>query len=254
VTVSIQRTGAGHVFATRAGMQRAIVGRERTTMPAHRIVSTTLALLLVTLPSTLRADPITVTGGHVQVETSLSLARILLTGRDFALSTGTEDFFSDLRQCAPCEPNVPVSLGARWAPTGINGGSATVNGVHFSEVFFGPGSSGTFTTPAMTLAGSGPVTVTLPFTFRGTVTGFASSAFADPVFTTALAGSGTARARFNTFVFDRTTLFSATDLPGADFQLEYVFSGVSPTPEPATLLLMASGALVLEARRRRRTV
>jgi len=223
-------------------------------MPTHRIVTAMLALLLVTRPSTLCADPITVTGGHVQVETSLSLARISLTGHDFTLSTGTEDFLSDLRQCAPCEPNLPVSLGARWAPTGINGGSATVNGVHFSEVFFGPGSTGTFATSTVTLAGSGPVTVTLPFTFRGTVTGFASSQFDDPVFTTALVGSGTARARFNTFVSDGTTLFSATDLPGADFQLEYVFSGASPTPEPATLLLIASGALVLETRRRRRTV
>ena len=147
-----------------------------------------------------------------------SLARISLTGHDFTLSTGTEDFLSDLRQCAPCEPNLPVSLGARWAPTGFNGGSATGVWCPLSEVFFGPGSTGTFTTSTVTLAGSGPVTVTLPFTFRGTVTGFASSQFDHPVFTTALVGSGTARADSRVRL-RRTTLFSATDLPGADFQL-----------------------------------
>jgi len=222
-------------------------------MPSHLRRAVIRALLIVVaLPLPLRADPITVTSGNVQVETSLLLARISLAGDRFAVSTGAEDFFSDLRFCVPCEPNAPVNLGASWRPTSINGGTATVNGVRFPELFFGPGSSGTFTTPSVTLTGSAPTTVTVPFTFKGTITGFASQELNDPVFTASLVGSGTARARFVPIVDSSGPLFNAVDLPGTDFQLEYTFSRVSATPEPGTLLLIGAGALVLEARRRRR--
>jgi hypothetical protein len=220
-------------------------------------IATALALLLIALPSPLRAEPVRVTSGEVQVETSLSLARISMAGSGFALSLGTEDFFSDLRFCEPCDPSAPVvNLGATWKPTGTNGGSATVNGVHFPEVFFGLGTSGTFTTENFTLTGSESVTVTMPFTFRGTIAAFDSSNFNPfqdtPVFTLPVFGSGTARAHFIASIADGTPLFSNDALPGTDFNLQYVFSDVSTTPEPGTLLLIASGAAVAEARRRRR--
>lgn len=63
-------------------------------MPSHLRRAVILALLIVVaLPLPLRADPITVTSGNVQVETSLLLARISLAGDRFAVSTGAEDFF-----------------------------------------------------------------------------------------------------------------------------------------------------------------
>ena len=226
-------------------------------MPTPRFATVALVLLLAALPSALRADEIRVTGGDVQVETGISQARISMAGSGFALSLGTEDFFSDaLRNCLPCEPNVPINLNSTWKPTGANGGSATVNGVRFPEVFFGLGTSGTFTADTFTLTGSKSLTVTMPFTFRGTITGFASANFNpfqdQPVFTVPVFGSGTARAHFSAVIADGTPLFSNDPLPGTDFKLQYVFSDVSTTPEPASLLLIASGAAVVEARRRRR--
>ena len=69
-----------------------------------------------------------------------------------------------------------------------------------------------------------------------------------PVFTTALIGSGTARAAFFGVLaqFDDTVLHSPVDLPGADFNLEYVFSP-APIPEPGTLVLLCTGVLGIAA-------
>src|SRR3954447_8754750 len=141
------------------------------------------------------ADPITITSGTVQVRTTQSLARIAMAGDGLSFSVGTEDFFSDLRFCAPCEPaGAPISLGATWRPSGVNGGTATVGGVTFDDVVFGPGTSATFTTSPITLTGSSPVTVSVPFSFAGVVRGFSSIQFDEPVFTATVTGRGTARA------------------------------------------------------------
>jgi hypothetical protein len=199
------------------------------------------------------ADPISIRTGTVQVETHLSLARIALAGDGFMFSGGTEDFFSDLRFCSPCEPvGAPISLGATWRPTGNNGGTATVNGVTFEHIVFGPGTTGTFTTPAITLSGSSPVTVSVPFTFTGLIRGFSSTLFDEELFTASVAGRGTARARLSPMVGNAgETLFSSTEIPGTDFHLEYVFGELAPTPEPATALLVGAALLALERGGRR---
>lgn len=213
-------------------------------------VAALTCLLLIALPLSVRADPVTVTSGDVQVETSLLLARIALSGTTFSFRTGTEDFFPDLRFCRPCESNT-VSLGATWRPTAVTGATATVDGVHFDEVFVGFGSSATFTTEDITLTGSEPFTATVPFTFSGTIIGHSSFELDSPVFTLSLIGHGTARAQFAPVAGSDVPLFDNVTLPGADFQLQYVFSDVAQTPEPGTLVLIGSGALLVEARRRR---
>jgi hypothetical protein len=220
-------------------------------MPTSRRLALSCALFVLALPLPARADPVSVTSGDIQVETSLLLARIALAGPGFSLTTAAEAFSPDVRFCFPCDPST-TTLGATWPGVGARGGSATVNGVHYDQVFFGPGTGGTFTTSAVTIPGSEAFVATLPFTFAGTVTGFASLALDDPLFTVSLTGHGIARAAFAPLVDSDGPFFNSVTLPGADFQLQYVFSDVAATPEPGTLLLLASGAIIGEVRRRTR--
>jgi hypothetical protein len=216
---------------------------------------TALLLAVVGFPAAVRADPITLTGGTVQVAVGISSARLTFIGDGFMVRTATEQFFAAINQF-PFPEGTSVSLGGEWRPTDMHGGEATINGVHYPELFFGISTSGgTFVTPSVMLTGEGAHTVTVPYTFSGFVTAFASSnAGADdiPVFATTLTGSGTARAAFFGLPPEGgfPALQSPIELPGADFQLEYVFSP-SPVPEPGTLMLLGTGALGIAVARYR---
>jgi hypothetical protein len=226
---------------------------QENAVPTSRLKAIALICALITGASSHAfADPFTITSGSVQANTSLSLARIRMAGDGFTFSGATEDFNSDLWSCKPCEPaGVPVSLGATWRPTGVNGARAVVNGVAFDDVVFGPGTSGTFTTAALTLSGSSPLTVSTPFSFSGVIRGFSSTQFDDLLFTATVQGRGTARAQFTPFDAAGQTLFYNVELPGQDYHLEYVFSELAPRPEPATALLIGAVVLFVGAYRRR---
>jgi hypothetical protein len=200
----------------------------------------------------LSADPITVTGGSVQVELNISDARIRLTGDHFLVQTGTESFFVP----NPSGPFWPfpagsVNLSGVWIGLTPQGGEAIFNGVHYPRVVFESPTGGTFVAPSVTLTGEGLQTLSVPFTFNGSVTAFANFTRPPeelPLFTTTLVGRGMATAAF----FGREGLFHPVSLPGADFQLEYVFLPSTPVPEPGTLVLFGAGALGMLAARRRR--
>jgi hypothetical protein len=224
-------------------------------MPLNTQLTTVTAFLLalVGLPVPLRADPITLTGGTVEVAVGIHSARITLIGDGFRLRTGTENFLTAL-MASPFPEGTTVNLGSEWHPADEFAGEATFNGVHYPQLYFGlPPTGGTFVAPSVTLTGEGLHTETVPFTFSGVLAAYATpSTFDAPVFTTALIGSGTVRAAFFGVPaqFGDPVLHSPVTLPGTDFDLEYVFSP-SPIPEPGTLMLLCTGVLAIAAARYR---
>jgi hypothetical protein len=219
--------------------------------------SAALFLVALVLPAAANADPILVNAGTVEVAVGINSARITFIGDGFMIRTATDGFKTTIGTNFPFAAGTPIELGGVWHPTGIHGGEAIFNGVHYSNVFFGLSQSdGTFATPSVVLSGLGQQIVTLPFTFNGFVTAFQTSdpqPGEQPLFSVSLIGSGQARAAFLGLPpeGDIPALYSPIDLPGTDFELEYTFA---PTPEPGTLtLLTLSGFGVLAVWRRART-
>jgi hypothetical protein len=79
-----------------------------------RNAATLAAVVVITLlaPPPLRADPIMVTGGDVQVEVNITDARLTLVGDGFLVRTGSEDFFTNVGPASPFPTGTTVDLGA----------------------------------------------------------------------------------------------------------------------------------------------
>ena len=157
---------------------------------------------LTALPRPVWADPITLTGGSVQAAVlGISGARITFIGDDFMLRTSTEDFRVSFVTPGLIPAGTSIDLGGVWRPGDVRGAEAIVDGVHYSNLYVGFGTSGgTFTTPSLVLTGEGTQIVTEPFSFTGFVSAFdnpqASPGDDQPVFSATLVGQGTARAAF----------------------------------------------------------
>ncbi|HET7696278.1 MAG TPA: PEP-CTERM sorting domain-containing protein [Vicinamibacterales bacterium] len=156
--------------------------------------------------------------------------------------------------CSPCTPGTSLNLSSNVTIGNWGAGAATIDGQSWGTVYYTgslqfaagsvivpdvqpqpPGLDETVIVPAFS-----------PFTFTGTLTGFADpSRTGAPLFSIQLAGGGSsplgAVAGFG-------NLGSGTFLDYVD----YSFNDVASTPEPGSLLLLGSGAAWIAARCRRR--
>ena len=195
-----------------------------------------------------QAEPIRITGGSL-VFTGASRFQagpLLLVGnRGFSVDgfvDGGETFVGPLDNCMPCAPASTIPVGAQIVGSGF-GGTLTLDGQTYREVngFISPNQldvelSGTIFLPPWQNA---PVTISAPFGATGDFHRAVPPSF---FFQVPIRGSG------------RVTL-SLEPEPGGTWFLahtRYDFL-TTPTPEPATLMLMTAGfvATAIRARRRR---
>jgi hypothetical protein len=202
--------------------------------------------MAIALPRTAAAEPIAITSGNMETQIINGVARVLFEGDAFLLQLGVEGFRASIAMtCSPCTPGSTVDLGGAFdLPTAS--GRALVDGVTYPTIF-ADGMTGTFTTPSVQINGSTTTTVTLPFSFSGTVNGYLLDPFVhgltEPAFTKMLTGRGTA-----------TATFAFTDEDGPLFSTNFVrydFTDAAPVPEPATMLLCGLGCALLGVRRRK---
>jgi len=214
------------------------------------------SLLLVAHPVAVRADPVTVTGSIALNALEGPFAN--LRGPTFSVDLGPNpfnnafdlvpDFFtwcgrSADRLITQCFAGESIQMGGTTNGEAFIGtGTVVSDGRTFTDasVFL----DGEFIAPAaITPPEQTVVQVTSPFTFSGTLRARVGD---EEIFQQALVGSGTATARM--FLLE----------PGAGFFDENNFIGyaftapAAATPEPATLLLIGSGAAALFTRRSRK--
>jgi len=198
--------------------------------------------------SSARADTFTLTSGSAS--TGFDHIGITASGPNISIqaNSGGEPGNLTFATCtpSPCAPGSILNVGGGFSANvlniGFSRGTATINGVTFTNVFF---------TGALNFTGSVVLPsdfvndhiVDVPFTMQGQLQGFIPC---DPepfipcqqVFDITVLGSGIAHANFQFF---------------AARSVSYVFQPVAePVPEPATLSLLGAGLLALNAVRKRR--
>jgi hypothetical protein len=206
----------------------------------RRIVLLTSVVMLCA--ASVRADPIVVTSGDTFFYWDGEFTSAVLRGNGFQVITDGLGF---------AFPNVVDS-----GPSAFTGGlsfvapsprtfDVIVNGTPYEAYL--EGSMRMEGVPFVIPPPSGPqpVTFSAPFTMTGQLRGTTADRGGSVLFDVSLAGAGTASA----------TLFGRTDGLYSTAGVNYVFEAPdppSPTPEPATLLLMGTGLAAIVAKARRR--
>ena len=218
-----------------------------------RIAALTVLLTSSTLSGIASADPLTVTGGYIQILPAFAT--------DFLIETSGPGLAGEREHTdmpplfLSGQPGDVVNLSSSLL-LNLTGFTVTTNGQNqnFSGRVDFHFSSGNSTIPTVDEAFPSGAHAFAPFTFTGTVFGFASDLARDsgapPLFTFDLAGRGTARSLFN--VQRSSTGVPLFDQPLVAFSAIYQFEADSaPVPEPTSALLILGGLAALRARRRR---
>ena len=215
-------------------------------MPRSRALPASILFLLLVFTRTSAADPITLTSGVVRIGAPRGVVLDSLSFEVFgesgfrATGLSPEDAFAGGVRCnifVPCGPGNTIAGPTTVSFQGL--GSATIGGTAFGTFVDGGFS---FQSSPVTIP-TGPFDLALrsPFAATGrlTIDNFTNEGRV-PGTSVTLQGQGTV-----------TTHFRPIGEGFAVSGFSYEFAAASPTPEPGTLLLLASGSIIAIRRARR---
>ncbi len=197
------------------------------------------------------ADPLTVTGGHVSAQ--MIGGTFTLTGDGFSLSGAPPfGYESGIWECSPCRASDRLNLSLSSSTSGsFDDLPGEFDHVHYDRTYLTGHLA--FTTGDMTSAilDAGQTSISMPFTFSGELVNYESfesraTKGSLPVFFAEFTGHGIATAHFRGPFADPNGALFFADRITYDFAPEAPL----PAPEPASLLLVGTGATGLLIRRR----